>query len=267
MNSSSRPRIHPTIVLTAGILSVSTAAILIRYAQTGAPSMVIAAYRLIMATLLLAPFALLRNRDEIKRLNRSQWLLLLLAGFFLALHFISWIYSLSMTSVASSVVLVTTTPLWVGLASPIFLKERLNKQVWFGLALAMLGGAVVALHKSCGFGPAGFTCTGLNGIFEGKALLGNGLALFGAIMAAGYMMVGRSVRPVLGLISYSFLVYGFSAVFLFFALIFSGQPMGGYPVQIYFYIFLLALVPQILGHSSLNWALNVYPPRWYRFRC
>ncbi len=259
MNSASNPRIHPAIVLTVGILSVSTAAIFIRYAQEGAPSLVIAALRLFIAAILLIPLALVRSRQEIAKLDRTQWLLLILSGFLLSVHFVSWIFSLSMTSVASSVVLVTTTPLWVALLSPVFLKEKLDRGIWFGLILAMVGGAVVAFHQSCSLSTGGLVCNGFEEMFQGKALLGNGLALFGAWMAAGYMMVGRRVRPAMSLISYTFVVYGISALFLLVYVVITRQSLGGYSPRIYFFIFLLALIPQIIGHSSLNWALKYVP--------
>src|SRR5699024_3708780 len=116
---------QPVLALALGILAVSTAAIFIRYAQAEAPSLVIAAYRLSLAALLIAPFALSRRRAELAALGRRDLWLALLSGFFLALHFAPWITSLEYTTVASSVVLVTTTPLWVALLSPLTLKEPL----------------------------------------------------------------------------------------------------------------------------------------------
>jgi len=124
---------HPrssTIVITLlfGIAAVSTASIFIEFAQNaGAHSIVIAAFRLTLATLALAPLALTRYRSQLGRLSRREWLLALLAGLFLALHFSVWITSLQYTSVASSVVLVTTTPLWVALFSPVVLHERVGR--------------------------------------------------------------------------------------------------------------------------------------------
>ena len=108
-----------------GVLAVSTASIFIRFAQTEASSLTIAASRLTLAALFLLPVALKRNGKELAQLNRKQVGLLLLAGVFLAVHFASWITSLQYTTVASSVVLVATSPLWVALLSPVILHERL----------------------------------------------------------------------------------------------------------------------------------------------
>ena len=133
-----RVQARPLLVVFIGILAVSTASIFIRQAQQQAPSLVIAAYRLGLATLGLLPFAWSR-RTEIFAMQRKQWILALGAGGILALHFASWITSLEYTSIASSVVLVTTTPLWVAIFSPLFLKERLSRAAVLGLAVALIG--------------------------------------------------------------------------------------------------------------------------------
>src|SRR5512137_3152023 len=102
-------RLFVTFAILGGILAVSTASIFIRFAQQDTPSLVVAAYRLTLASLILAPLALTRHRAELRGLTRRELLLGLLSGFFLALHFATWISSLEYTTVASSVVLVTTT--------------------------------------------------------------------------------------------------------------------------------------------------------------
>ena len=135
-----QPRFILPVALFTAILAVSTASIFIRFAQTEAPSLVIAALRLSFATLLLAPVALTRHRAELRSLTRREVLLGLLSGFFLALHFATWISSLEYTSVASSVVLVTTTPLWVALLSPLILRESTGKAVVIGMLLRRLVG-------------------------------------------------------------------------------------------------------------------------------
>ena len=163
-------------VLLLGILAVSTASIFIRYAQPGAPSLTIAAGRLTLAALLLAPLALARHRVSLARLTARQLGLALLAGAFLAAHFALWITSLEHTSVVSSVVLVTTTPLWVGLLAPLVLRERLTRRVALGILLAFGGGVVV------GLGDAGGGAVAVPG---GRALFGDFLALAGAWMMAG----------------------------------------------------------------------------------
>jgi drug/metabolite transporter (DMT)-like permease len=248
------------IGLFIAILAVSTAALFIRMAQTGAPSLVVALLRLGFAALILAPFALFTRREEMASLKRNQLILIVASGFLLALHFWAWITSLELTSVTSSVVLVTTSPLWTALLSPIFLKEKITRTQVIGLGLAMLGGITVGVSKSCTIYGGTITCSPLADLMAGgNAQLGNLLALGGAVFVAGYFMIGRKLRKDLSLITYSFLVYGSAAVLLLIAALVMGFPILSYPAGIYGWGLLLALIPQIIGHSSLNWSLKYLP--------
>jgi drug/metabolite transporter (DMT)-like permease len=246
------------LAITGGVLAVSTAAIFIRYAQTDVPSLVIAAVRLTLAALLLAPVALTRHRDELTRLSRHDLGLGLLAGIFLSLHFATWITSLEYTSVASSVVLVSTTPLWVALLSPLVLRESITRMTILGLALALLGGVVVGLSNTCSW-QNGLICPPSAEFLQGKTLWGNFLALAGAWMGAGYLLIGRRLRAQTSLIPYIFIVYGMAALALIVLMLASGETPFGYAPISYLWLALLALVPQLLGHSTFNWALRYLP--------
>lgn len=252
----SKPILPPQLVLLIGILAAATAAIFIRQAQQVAPSLVIAAWRLGLATLLLAPFALTRRRAELKGLDRRQGGLAILSGIFLALHFATWITSLAYTSVASSVVFVSTTPLWVALLSPLFLKEKVGGKVWLGMGLAFLGGVTVAFSDICSLQAGSLTCPPVGEFFQGRAFIGDLLALCGAWMAAGYLVIGRRLRASTSLLGYVFIVYGMAAVALVVAVFVSGTPLTGYPPETFAWFLLLALIPQLLGHSSFNYALG-----------
>lgn len=247
------------LAIAGGILAVSTAAIFIRYAQQDAPSLVIAAIRLSLASIILAPIAWFRHRDELRALTRSALGLGLLSGFFLALHFATWISSLEFTSVASSVVLVSTTPLWVAILSPLFLRESPSRATMLGLLLALLGGTVVGLSEACQWDNGLMTCPPLSEFTRGEAFLGNFLALCGAWMGAGYLLIGRRLREKMSLIPYIFVVYGMAAVVLVIIMLGFGQSPLGYPPLVYLWLLLLALVPQLLGHSTFNWALRYLP--------
>jgi drug/metabolite transporter (DMT)-like permease len=253
---SEQPKFPPVLVLIFGILAASTAAIFIRLAQQYAPSLVIAALRLTFATLIIAPFAIVRQGKEIRSLNQRQRGLILLSGFFLALHFASWITSLEYTTVASSVVLVTSTPLWVALLLPLTLKEPMERVAIIGMVIAMVGAIIVGLSDSCQWNSGRLTCPPFTAFIQGKAFLGDILALTGAIMAAFYIIIGRKLRPSVSLLSYIFGVYGSAAGFLILLVFVSGEKLTGFPVQAYGWSFMLALFPQILGHSSFNWALR-----------
>jgi drug/metabolite transporter (DMT)-like permease len=251
-----QPPFPPILALTFAILAVSTAAIFIRYAQEYAPSLVIAASRLLIATLILAPIALTRNRSELKQLTRRDLGFALLSGFFLALHFATWISSLEYTTVASSVVLVSTVPLWVALLSPITIKEPVTRAVLVGMILALIGGFVVGLSDTCMYAGGELVCPDFDEFIRGKAFIGDILALIGAFTAAGYLLIGRSLRSRVSLISYIFLVYGMAGAVLLIFVITAGQPLLGYPPVTYMWLILLALVPQLIGHSTYNWALE-----------
>lgn len=246
----------PLLVLAIAILAVSTASILIRYAQRDAPSLAIAALRLLFASLALAPAALTRRRSELSALQPRDFLWLLLSGFFLALHFATWITSLEYTSVASSVVLVQTTPLWVALLGLLVLKEPLHHAVLAAVVLSLLGGVIVGLSNACAFTALGLACRPLGQLFAGRALFGNALALSGAIFVSGYLLIGRSQRARLSLLSYTFVVYSTAALLLVAGALLFGQPLTGYPPRFYLVCLALALIPQLLGHSSFNWALR-----------
>ncbi|MGE5251727.1 MAG: DMT family transporter [Bacteroidota bacterium] len=255
--SSSKP-VRVGLGLLVAILAVSAASIFIRFAQKEAPSLVIAALRIGLATLVLAPVALSRHRRELAALTRRELALALLSGLFLAVHFGTWISSLEYTTVASSVVFVSTGPLWVALASPLFLREHLSRAALAGLALALLGGGIVGLSGACTW-DRGFACPALSSALHGRAMWGNFLALAGAWAVAGYLVIGRKVRAGMSLIPYVFLVYGAASVGLLLAMLAAGESPLGYSRITYAWIAILALVPQLIGHSTYNWALRYLP--------
>ena len=228
--------------LGIGIVAISCASILIRFALAeGVPALSVAAWRLIFASLVLLPYAWATRRDEIRDLSRREWVLLAAAGMFLGFHFATWIASLGMTSVASSVVLVSMGPVFVGLGSWFFLRERPNLQTALGIAIAAAGSVVIS------WGDFG----------QGQdQLRGDLLALTGAIMVAGYLMIGRKVRARRSLATYIALVYGVAMLTLVIIVLVARQPMLGFSPQAYGWMLALGLVPQLIGHSTLNWALQ-----------
>ena len=229
---------HIYVGLAAGVVAVSFGSILIRMAE--APAIVIAAYRMGIAALLIAPttVALTRGRP---RLRLRDILLCLAGAVFLALHFAAWITSLDYTSVASSVVLVTASPLMVALASRIFLKETLEKRVLIGIGLGLAGSAVIAIGDLVSGGR--------------DNLLGDALAFLGAVAITGYLLIGRKVRPRMPLMPYLTIVYVGSALLLLAGVGIAGVSLTGYTGETYLFLVLVAIVPQVLGHSTLNWSL------------
>ncbi len=256
MESPKRPPVPPFAAILFGILAVSTASIFIRFAQKEATSLAIAAWRLTIASLILAPVTASTRRRELASLKRSDLLWALLSGFFLALHFATWITSLQYTSVASSVVLVSTIPLWVALLSPITIKEPIRTAVFFGLILALAGGTVVGISDSCSLEGGRLACPSLADFMHGRAFMGDVLALCGAIAGAGYLLIGRKVRPKVSLLSYISLVYGMAAIVLIVIMFSAREAPFGFSPLIYLWLVLLAIIPQLIGHSTFNWALG-----------
>lgn len=225
---------------------------MIRFAQEGAPSLVIAAWRMCLATLILAPLAILRYRRELKALGRNQIGYLACSGLFLAAHFATWITSLEFTSVASAVVLVATNPLWVALFSWLFLKEKISRQVTAGMLVALVGGVLISLGDTSGgeFLPAS---SGSN------PLWGDLLALLGGVFGAGYIIIGRKLRAFTSLPVYTFSVYGIAGVILLITVLLARLPLTGYQPGTVLWLLLIAVFPQVLGHSSINWGLKYLP--------
>ena len=201
-----RSRAYP--VLAIGVVAVSCAAVLIREAD--APALVIAAYRLGLAAVPTGALALSTGGYRQPRNGLLAWPFL--AGAFLALHFGFWIASLQQTSVTTSVVLVTTNPLFVGLASPFVLRERVSAATWAGIAIAALGAALMAAED----------------VGEGMGtLVGDLYALLGAMFGAGYLMMGRLARQEMSWTGYVGIVYPVAAVLLVLSVLVAGEPFTG----------------------------------------
>jgi drug/metabolite transporter (DMT)-like permease len=227
--------------LGVGVVAVSWAAIFIRLAD--APALAIAAWRLILAAVPVLAYALWRHRAEMAGLGRREWGLLLLSGVALALHFATWIASLALTTVASSVALVTTQPVWVALLAAVFVGERVTRRGALAIGVAVAGGVLIA---------------GVDVGLSRSALGGDGLALAGAVFAAVYFLIGRRARAGLSLASYVGIVYPISAVGMALGAWASGAKMTGYSPGTWWMLILLALIPQLLGHSLLNWTLRFF---------
>lgn len=237
-----RPALNPYIVLFVAVWAISTGAIFARMAQ--APPLVIAAYRVGLATLILLPLALVQSREELLQFTVRDLGLAVAAGLFLALHFATWITSLFYTTVANSVVLVNTNPLWVGLLSPLMTKEPVGKATAAGIAVSVVGGVFI------GAGDWGL---------GSRALRGDLLALAGGICAAFYLLLGRNLRRKFSLVAYIFVCYGSAALFLWLLVLSMQLPISGFSWQTWGCFGGLALIAQIIGHSSYNWALRWLP--------
>ena len=225
----------PAVII--GVLAVGASAVFIRLAE--APALGIAFWRCALGALALLPLAAF-NREGIPK-GGSLWIGAV-SGIALGAHFGTWIASLEYTSVAASVVLVSTTPVFVAVAAYPLFGERTSAMSFAGILLAIVGTAVIA---------AGEPSSG------GTAFFGNILALIGAIMMGVYVLIGRSLRTGgVGALSYSIVGYSAAALTLLLVALSSGVQLWGYSSTTWFWLFVITLGPQLLGHTVLNWALE-----------
>lgn len=235
-----RPFFPPNLALLVSIVAVSTASILIR--MSAAPPMAIATWRMALSTLMLLPFFTTGGRPQrLAAMSTKEKLTLAGVGVVLAVHFASWITSLSFTSVASSVIFVHVDLIFVALVSHFLLGERVGRRVAVGIVVAFAGATVIAL--------------GDLGVGQ-ENLVGDLLSLVGAVALGIYILAGRRLRQSLDLVSYVTPVYATSAVVLAAGSLAMGVPLVGYPGGEMLLFFAIALVPMIFGHTVYNWALR-----------
>jgi drug/metabolite transporter (DMT)-like permease len=222
------------VILWVGVLAASVSGILIRYADD-APGVALSLWRCAAGSLLLLPFAY----RGIRAMSRRDYLLPLLSGACLAAHFASWITSVNMTTIAASVLLVSTTPIFVALASRWLFTEHFGIEVWSGIGLALAGTALIA---------------GLD--LEGSSAVGNVLALIGGIAGAGYALAGRESRQSLGILAYATVTYGAAAVLLAIGCLIWEVQLTGYSPVTWWAIAGSIVGPQLIGHTLINYVLR-----------
>jgi drug/metabolite transporter (DMT)-like permease len=233
-------------VFIVGAMAVSSASIFTRAAQDEhAASLVISAWRLTLSAIVLTPIVLTRHRAELARLTRMQIGLAIASGIMLALHFASWITSLEYTSVITSVVLVTSNPIWVALMTPFFLREKLSSSMIGTVIIATIGGVIVSVAGNAGAAP-----------HQDAPLFGAFLAVVGAICVASYFVIGRRLRASVSVMTYIWMTYSAGAIVLCAVVLLGRLPVSGLSSDAYLWMTFLALVPQLLGHSSYNYLLG-----------
>lgn len=231
------------LIILIGIVATSFAAIFIRLAND-APALVIAVYRLMLASLIMTPYAFQRVRSQRKAYTPATFRWNLISGICLALHFATWIASLKYTSVARSVILVSINPVFVAILGWLFLRERLTPAILIGICLSIVGIVIMSTGAQSSL-ESGFT--------------GDLLAIAGGFFAAVYFLIGRHLRQTITATVYSYITYGMAAIVLVLVTLVAKLPWTGYSVTTYLMFLLLALIPQIIGHTSFNYALRYVP--------
>lgn len=237
-------RFTAAIALAFGIVVIASASILIRLAQDAAvPSLVIAAIRLGISASVLSIIVAIKYPTFPSGITRSQAGLAVVSGVCLAVHFATWIQSLEYTSVASSAALVTTNPLWVGIVAWLLFGEKLNNWRVMGMLMTIFGSLAIALSDQQ-------TQQGSN------PMLGNTLAIIGAMCGSAYFLVGRGLRNQLPLLHYIWMTYGSAAVVLLIAAVASGYTDVSFAPATWLILLGLAIGPQLIGHTTINYAMR-----------
>ncbi|MBU7015750.1 MAG: DMT family transporter [Theionarchaea archaeon] len=230
--------LSPRLALLTAICAVSSASILIRMSE--APPLVIATYRLGIASMCMVVLAVGRGQiHQLFGLGKRDMVALILSGFFLYVHFATWITSLFYTTVATSVIIVDSSPLFVAGLSYVFLKETLSGRAVAGIIISMIGAVLIGLNNPVS-----------------QNMMGILLALVGAVGLAGYLVIGRDLRRNLDTFSYVSGVYCISFGFLLVTSLGFGHALTGYSVWQYVVFAALGVVSSGLGHTLYNYCLK-----------
>lgn len=233
------PPFNPYIAIVIGVIAVSTSAIFVKL--TDGPAGIIAFYRLLFASIIMAPIIFTNYRHELRLIHKKNWIFTILAGIFLAIHYIVWFESLQYTSVLSSVVFVTTQPLFIFIIAFFLSQERFSSGSFISLVITLFGSVILLWGDF-----------DLNGI----TLIGNLLAISGALALAVYLFLGQQTRKDTSLMTYTFVVYIIGAITLFLYNLVMGNHFVGYSSFNWAMFVALAIIPTFFGQSLFNWALK-----------
>lgn len=225
------------LLLLLAVLAVGPAAVLIRLAE--APPITVAFYRMLAASLAIGGIVIARGGRDLSGIDRTALSRSIVAGVLLAIHFATWITSLSYTSIANSVIIVTTQPIWAALLGIWYLRERIHTATFLAIGLALVGVVVIS-----------------GGNPEPGGLKGDLFALAGAIMAAAYLVVGRQVRKSVSTLGYVLIAYSTAAIVLGIVAVIIQTPLTGLPAHSWLWIIAAALGPSVIGHTLYNRALK-----------
>ncbi|MDA0683755.1 MAG: DMT family transporter [Bacteroidetes bacterium] len=236
------------LILGAGLLAISVSAILIRYAGD-APGEAVAVWRTVFASLLLLPVALVKSDKEIRAITKREWMLIVVSGIFLGLHFVTWISSLYHTNVASASTLVSLSPIFLAIMGFAVLGEKPRRIEIIAILTATAGTVALGWADQ----------VSAEQVHGDNPLLGNGLALTAAALVSVYLLIGRHVRQRLGWLAYVAPLYVVTALTTWVVALLRDIPLTGYPMHVYVLCFGMAVIPQLIGHGSLNYVVRFFP--------
>jgi len=239
------------VIIAISVLSWSFGPICIRYAfEYNMPPDLIASLRMVIGAIVFTPFVWLRYKHEIINMSQRHIALAIVSGAMFGFNLIAMITSLQHIGVLINQVLVGTNPIWVAMLEVTVLKSRLNRMIWLGIFMAFVGGIIIAI-----------TTSGEASIIEsGNSTLGVILALIGAVAASVYFTIGRTIRKSLSFVPYIWMVYTSGSIVTLLVLVINRVQVTGYDARGYFWILMLTLLAQIIGHGALNYALKFMSP-------
>jgi drug/metabolite transporter (DMT)-like permease len=229
-------------LLALAVACVSVGSIFVRLSH--APALAVAFNRIFLASVIIAPFAAPSLACAWPALSWRRRAVLLVSGVSLGVHFATWIASLSYTSVAASVLLVNTAPLFTLFFSWWLLGERASASVLLAMGVALAGAALIA---------AGDWGEGI------ASLYGDALALAGAVTLSLYHVIGRGLREALPLSAYILGVWSTAAATLAVLAVLAHVALFAYPLRTFGLFLALALVPTVFGHGLVNRSLRRIP--------
>jgi drug/metabolite transporter (DMT)-like permease len=237
----------PYLALILSIVGFTFGAPTLRLVHiNGMPTEALIALRLPLAVLILTPFVFLHHRHELRSLTLSDIGLTALAGAVMTLHLLLIVESLRYTTIVFNQVLVNTGPIWVALLEVVALGAKFGRQVWLGLAVAILGSGVLLLYSA-------LQGTALGGP---NTLLGNVMAVVSAIVASVYIVLGRSIRQKVSFLPYVWLLFSAGGITALTVVFFRGLPLVGYSSEAYFWVVMVTIFPTLIGHAAFNYALR-----------
>jgi drug/metabolite transporter (DMT)-like permease len=231
-----------TPALLVAVTAISFAAIFFKKASPTHP-LVSAGIRLAVAAVLLTPMALRSWKKGL--MSASLVRSAVIAGLLYGVHFGTWVTSLTLTSIASSVTLVTATPLILAFIALATGHDKPDPKHWWAIGLAVCGITIIGSHDSN---------VGV------EALMGDALAFGGAAAMAGYMLVGRRLGDAMDIWSFGAIATAVGATSLLGTAWFINIPIQVASSEALMYLVLAALVPQLIGHNLLTWTLRYTRP-------
>lgn len=233
---SEMPPSIPYVGIAVAIVGVSFASIFIRWSES--PPLVIAAYRMLLVSIILLPFAAITSRYEIRTMSQRDMGILILIGAILAAHFYAYITAVKMTTVASAILLATCHPVIVGIISILILKDT-KRAVGIGILAGMSGLVIITL-----------------GDLGGGNIDGDIIALISGVFFSAYLLLGRVLRQRVSIITYVFVVFSSCALVLLAAAFITGQVMWPMPASELLIFLGLAVISTIMGHLLFNFSLR-----------